>query len=36
VHPVVRPTEVAEDAVLAGAIHVATGNAREAVFDALA
>jgi predicted NBD/HSP70 family sugar kinase len=35
VHPVVRPTEVAEDAVLTGAIHVATGNAREAVFDAL-
>jgi predicted NBD/HSP70 family sugar kinase len=35
VHPAVRPTEVAGDAVLTGAIHVATRTAREAVFDAL-
>lgn len=36
VHPSVRTTEVAEDAVLAGAIHIATRTAREAVFDTLA
>jgi predicted NBD/HSP70 family sugar kinase len=36
VHPAVRVTEVAGDAVLAGAIHVATRNAREAVFETLA
>jgi predicted NBD/HSP70 family sugar kinase len=36
VRPAVRPTEVAEDAVLTGAIRVATAAAREAVFDALA
>jgi predicted NBD/HSP70 family sugar kinase len=35
VHPAVRPTAVADEPVLAGAIHVATGVAREAVFDAL-
>ncbi len=34
VHPAVRPTEVAGDAVLAGAMHVATRTARDAVFDA--
>jgi predicted NBD/HSP70 family sugar kinase len=35
VHPAVRPTEVAGEPVLTGAIHVATGAAREAVFEAL-
>ncbi|HZG89897.1 MAG TPA: ROK family transcriptional regulator [Pseudonocardia sp.] len=34
VHPAVRPTGVAGDAVLTGAIHVATRTARDAVFDA--
>lgn len=36
VHPVVRPTRVAGDAVLTGALLVATDTAREAAFDALA
>ncbi len=33
VHPAVRTTEVPEDAVLIGAVHVATGSVREIVFD---
>lgn len=36
VHPVVRPTRVTGDAVLTGALLVATDTAREAAFDALA
>jgi predicted NBD/HSP70 family sugar kinase len=35
VHPAVRPTQVAGEPVLSGAIHVATAAAREAVFEAL-
>jgi predicted NBD/HSP70 family sugar kinase len=35
VHPAVRPTGVAGEPVLIGAIRVATGAAREAVFEAL-
>ncbi|MCO1658622.1 ROK family transcriptional regulator [Pseudonocardia humida] len=34
VHPAVRTTEVAGEAVLTGAIHVAVATARDAVFDA--
>jgi predicted NBD/HSP70 family sugar kinase len=36
VRPLVRTTQVTEDAVLTGAIHIATRTAREAVFDTLA